>query len=484
MSNMQQNGHAVNGAVGWRRPSYKDVDAFRYTHAWHAEAFAEQNCNFAYTSAAGWRRWNGTHWESELAESALWEGIGAHLVATAQDAIHAGDFDSVKYCKPTRNLVTGIVAHLSHMLERVESSFQPAPGLLNCKNGIVDLHTGKLRSHDKREGFTWCIDTDYKPDAYCAEWDSIGDGMFPPAHEDAIEVDGELVAIEDPVSPVWNYMQKCLGYSITGETREECAFYVHGSPRSGKGTLLNTVAAIAGKSVSDGISFSALESSKNDPQNFRLAGLANVRYLVASESDQGGRMNEALVKQLTGRDQITAARKGKDAFTFTPIFKLWLMSNYPINGRYDDTAFWGRFKLFTVTGKSHLGEEDTGLKDRLMQPANREGILAWLVAGAMRYYDEGLGDTPDVMKFDLKRQRDSKDLEGAWIAECLSDFPGAETSSSDLFASYLAWCDDNGIEKRKSKVGIGKVLGNRGYKATRESKGGKRDYYFAGVTVV
>jgi putative DNA primase/helicase len=479
-----------NCQVG-RRPASQPTAAtcgtiaeFRYVDAGHAETFAKQNHNFAYTAATGWRQWTGTHWENKLAESALWDEVKTHLIKTAQWAIQEEKFDVVKFCKPSKSLVSGIIVHLTHMLECTEDNFQPEPHLLNCKNGIVDLRNGNLIEHDHRLGFTWCIDTSYRPGAKCAEWERVISSTFPSIHQNVTaSVKGELAATSTP-SPVASYMQKCLGYSITGETRDECMFYIKGEARSGKGTILNTLAAILGESVSDGISFSTLEGSKGDPQNFRLAKLSNVRYLVASESRQEGRLDEALLKQLTGRDQITAAHKGKDVFTFTPKFKLWLMSNYAINGRYDDAAFWGRFKLFVVTGESHLGKEDTKLKGRLMEKGSREGILAWLVNGAVRYYAEGLQDAPDVMKFDLKQQREEKDVEGAWIRDCLVDDPDAKTSSDDLFANYQTWCNDNGIEKRKSKVAIGLALKKRGYPSERsKTPEGKKVTFNKGIRI-
>ena len=440
---------------------FNGAAALRYCDAGHANAFYQlRGERYAYTNAVGWRMWTGSHWATEKAESALWADIRSLLIATVNERMSVYDTENAKKSMPTVGLISGVMNHLHHDCMSLEDEFQPVAHLLNCKNGVVDLRTGELLPHDPEHGFTYCLDTDYIPGAKSALWEKQLTSMFPSST-------GEFSqnGINADSNPVIDYLQKCLGYSITGETKEEICFYMYGPSRCGKGTILNTVAAIMGKWVSKAVSFDTFENTKSDPQNFRLAGLANARYVVASESDQSNRLNEALIKQLTGRDDIQAAFKGRDSFNFTPTFKLWLMSNFNINGRFDDAAFWGRWRLFTVTGESHLENPDTNLKDLLLQQENREGILSWLVDGAIAYYIDGLRDTPDVMRYDLKKQRDVKDVIGAWLGECVTQSDTAEATTDSIYESYIAWCDDMGIKDdyKKSKVAVTRTLSDRGF---------------------
>src|SRR5690606_23322085 len=118
-------------------------------------------------------------------------------------------------------------------------------------------------------------------------------------------------------------------------------------------------------------------------------------------------------------------------------------SNDVPRGDVDDDAFWHRVRLFTLT-KSHLGEENNTFKAALMQPAHRRGVLAWLVHGAMRWYDRGLG-TPAQIWQNAKTVREEQDQVHQWLRDCCTVREGAVTPAADLYISYTAWCTENGI---------------------------------------
>ena len=206
----------------------------------------------------------------------------------------------------------------------------------------------------------------------------------------------------------------------------------------------------------DWVKFTAFTGG-GDSQNFRLAPLRNARMVTASESRKGERLREDLVKQVTGRDAIQAAHKYGQPFTFTPQFKLWFMSNDMPRGDVDDDAFWYRVRLFTLT-KSHMGNEDNGMKDALTQRGNREGVLAWLVHGAMRYYDKGLGTLAQIVQ-NAANARSEQDHVLQWLTERCIAHESAETDTTTLYGSYSDWCADAGITVAKlSKMGLTQKL--------------------------
>jgi putative DNA primase/helicase len=221
------------------------------------------------------------------------------------------------------------------------------------------------------------------------------------------------------------------------------------------------VAALLGAPIAQAIQFDAF-TGDSDTQNFRLAPLRAARMATASEGKKGDRLNERIIKHVTGADTIQVAFKYGQPFNYVPTFKLWLMSNDPPRGDVDDDAFWGRVRLFTFT-KSHLGEEDNTLKATLAQSNHRRGLLSWLVHGAVRWYDKGLG-TPAKIRQNAQAAREEQDQVLQWIRECCVVRDGAETSSTELYISYSSWCNDNGIDRAKlSKAGLTNKLRAKGY---------------------
>jgi putative DNA primase/helicase len=317
---------------------------------------------------------------------------------------------------------------------------------------VVDLRTGELTTHAPSDRFTYCVQTEYIPGEQSDLWEKL------------------LLDWFNQDFDVMLYLQRAFGYTLTGENREECLFYLHGPGRSGKGTLVNSVAGLLGAPLAQAIQFDAF-TGDGDVQNFRLAPLRNARMVTASESRKGERLNEAIVKHVTGADQIQVAHKYGQPFTYTPIFKLWLMSNDMPRGDVDDDAFWYRVRLFTLT-KSHMGEENNTLKAALAQREHRIGLLAWLVHGAMRWYDRGLG-TPAKIRQNVQQAREEQDQVHQWLNECCISAESAEISAATLYGSYADWCHDAGITiGRLSKMGLTQKLAKKGYPVRRTTHAG------------
>ena len=418
---------------------------------------------FAYSDSLGWLYWTGTHWSRDTAEARVHDAMTTALRTRCALALEGNDLETLRAATPSARHTRDAIYHFRYMVTAATRSFDNEAHLLNTLSGIVDLRTGKLTTHDASKHFTYCVPVEYKPRATSELWDKLIRDWF----------DGDEEAMQ--------YLQRAMGYTITGENREECMFFVHGPGRSGKGTLVNCIAELLGEPVATGVDFKAF-TGDGDTQNFLIAPLRNARMVTASENKRGQRLNERLIKSVTGRDTIQAAHKYGAPFTFRPQFKLWLMSNDPPRGDVDDDAFWHRVRLFTLA-KSHMGAEDVTIKDTLRQPEHAEAILAWLVTGAIRYYESGLGE-PIAMSHKTQGIREEQDPVHQWILDRCELVEGIETSTTELYGSYSDWCADNGIEKAKlPKMGLTQRLAKKGYTSRRTSLNGMQIRYVSGLVL-
>ena len=423
---------------------------------------------FAQNDAFGWMTYTGTHWTRQGAEAALDRAIVETLSARIQAALDSGQADKhgplIKFAVPSNARVQGAKALYSSLVYTPESTFDNNPDLLNCSNGVVNLRTGELTPHAPGQRFMHCVDIPYKPKANAARW-----------------VDWLTSAVKDPKIVEW--LQLAVGYSLTGHTREEVLFYLYGPPRSGKGTFTEALLTLLGSPLAEVVTFSTLTSTTEaDTQNFNLAPLHSSRLVVASESNQYERFNEAKVKQLTGGDKIQCAFKHKTAFSYRPKYKLWLASNQPVNADPDDDAVWGRVRVVHFP-ESHLGKEDKLLKDTMRTPAILEGILAWAVQGAINWYQLGGAGLPELeSSAKIKSsQRAELDQVQAWIDECCK--PGEFTGTSALYSSYQNWCKDNGVTAKRQK-GLTSSLQRKGYGYMHKWLNGKTVRVVTGVELI
>jgi len=204
------------------------------------------------------------------------------------------------------------------------------------------------------------------------------------------------------------------------------------------------------------------EGVRND-----VARLVGARFVSAVEAEGGKPLAEAMVKQLTGGDTVTARFLFKEFFEFTPVFKLWLAANSRPTVRGTDNGIWRRIRLvpFTVTIPPAERDRDLGRKLASELP----GILAWAVRGCLQWQADGLGVPADV-EAATEAYRDAMDVLGGFITECCVVRPGAQVTSADLYSAYTAWCEGNG-ERPVTRRKMGLRLSERGFERRRGSGG-------------
>jgi putative DNA primase/helicase len=376
--------------------------------------FAQRHANdLRYVSAWGkWLSWTGTHWRFD-------------------DTLRAFDLarqvirDAASQCNKAKTAVMIASAKTVAAVERLARSdrrlaatvdqWDADPWLLNTLDGVVDLRAGETRAH--------------RLDDYATKITAVGPGGECPRFlaflNRTFANDLDLVA----------YVQRVLGYALTGITREHALFFGYGTGANGKGALLGTVASILGD-FHKGAPIETFTASTGDRHPTDLAGLRGARLVSASETEEGRRWAEAKVKQLTGGDVISARLMRQDFFDFLPAFKLFITGNHKPSLRSVDEANRRRFHLIPFAVTIPEEERDPDLKTKL--ESEWPGILAWMIKGCLAWQAEGLRP-PKAVTAATAAYLEAEDATAAWIDEKCERDPNAWSSSSSLFASWSAW---------------------------------------------
>lgn len=333
---------------------------------------------------------------------------------------------------------------LALTVERLDAD----PWLLACQNGTINLRTGDLRPHDPTDILTLGTDIDYHSDAACDRWQRFLLEVF--------DGDQELVS----------FVQRAVGYSLTGDTREHALFICHGSGANGKTTFLEAIKRLLG-GLAATAAFDSFARARGDrgPRD-DLARLHRARLVAAAEAGDGRRLDEAVVKQLTGGDTIAARPLYGKHLEFRPQFKLWLATNHRPRVDGADDAIWRRIRLvpFNV---SFTGREDRELAQAL--EAELPGILAWAVNGCLAWQEHGLGSAQAVDAA-TRDYREAEDVLGAFISERCHVGPGCGCDAGVLRAAYEDFCREIG-ENPLGTSALGRAIAKRGYGVERAMKG-------------
>ena len=307
------------------------------------------------------------------------------------------------------------------------------PMCLNVQNGTLDLRTGRLRPHASRDLVSMIAGAEYHPDARHPAFDRFLNSSF--------EGDPELEA----------FVRRAMGYTLTGDTSEEVLFFLHGPTSTGKSTFVEAGKAALGEYAATADFEAFIAGPASGGARSDIARLRGRRFAIGVEVDDGKRLAEGLLKQLTGGDTITTRFMYRDYFEYRPQFKLWLAANHRPRVNAEDDAMWRRIIQIPFTSQVPPDERDPRLKRTLTtDPAARAAVLAWAVRGCIEWQQHGLQIPERVRKYTAEYRNENDPL-ADWIAGLTLD-PAATTTAKDLRADYEAWCAVNGDRPVGSKA--------------------------------
>lgn len=307
--------------------------------------------------------------------------------------------------------------------------------LFNCKNGTLDLRTMEFRNHSPEDYLTKVSPVIYDPDAECPRWRTFIDEIM----------QGDKARSD--------YMQKAIGYALTGDTKMECLFILYGpTSRNGKGTTMESILRIMGEygKNADPTMLQAKFNAQSGGPSEEIARLAGARFVNISEPEKKITLDAALTKRLTGNDTITARYLHENSFEFRPNFKIFINTNHRPNIT-DLTLFEsGRIKIIPFDRHFEENEQDKGLKQLFAEPENMSGILNWMLEGYRMYRSQGLA-MPDSVKQATMDYQMFSDKMGQFFDENIQEKQSSELRRAAIYTRYKEWCQENGYRAEAAK---------------------------------
>ncbi|MBC3005073.1 DNA primase [Staphylococcus epidermidis] len=336
-----------------------------------------------------------------------------------------------KYYKKTRGTQAkkNIMNELMHRRPATPDDFDRDDMLINVANGYIDLTSRELYKHDINKMFSQITNTDYTEKMQPAVWLDFLNDIFA----------GDKNVIR--------YIQKALGYSLTGSTREQIMFILFGKGRNGKSIFVEVISEILGD-YSNNMQAKSLMVKKNDNVNTDIARLSKARFVTSSEPNEGFRFDEGLIKQLTGGDKVTARFLYAEEFEYTPKFKIWVSTNHKPIIRGTDDGIWRRLVLIPFDVQIPEEKVDKDLKYKLLREA--PAILNWMAEGAYMWMQEGL-EMPDKLKAASKAYRTEMDVIEQFIEDECKRVDDGKEKANELYELYKQWAKENGNYKMSNK---------------------------------
>ena len=392
-----------------------------------------------------WYVYNGSFWEVDnlgkvpIYVDMLVDSMKNEKLYIAEDVDEdEAKKEWAKFLKRSRNNASkkAIIDEVKHRVAILHSEFDTDMTAINTVNGYVDLSSGVLEEHDIKKMFSQQTSIEYTDNIDAPEWTRFLNQIF--------GGDEELV----------HYIQKAVGYSATGSIKEQVMFLLFGNGRNGKSIFIDTISDALGTYAKSMQADSIMVRQNKSGANSDIARLENARLVTSSEPNEGVRLDEGLIKQLTGGDKVTARYLYGKEFEFKPQFKLWLATNHKPIIRGTDDGIWRRLMLVPFNIQIPLEKVDKDLKFKLQRELT--GILNWIVEGALMWQREGL-NPPVVITQASNEYRKEMDVLDLFVDESCEVGEGYKTPAGELFQKYKAWANENS-EYLMSKQKFGKEM--------------------------
>ncbi len=431
-----------------RRVVHRHGKDLRYCHAWKT-----------------WLVWDGRRWRQDdaaLATQRAKDTQGATLKEVLREMAELADDDSHEG-KAAKGRCKKLVEHCLKWegaeriracleLARSEPHIPIVPGdldkdgvLLNVHNGTLDLRTGRLREHRRQDLHTKLAPVVFDANAPCPLWLHFLDRVMR----------GNQALV--------GYLQRVVGYCLTGNVGEQCLWFLYGMGANGKSTFLSTILAMLGDYAIQAIP-ELLVQRHHEQHPTERADLFGRRFVATVETDEGKRLAESLLKQVTGGDKIRARHLHKDFFEFDPTHKIVLAANHKPAVRGTDHAVWRRIKLVPFTVTIPEEERDKELPRKLR--AELPGIMAWAVRGCLEWQRSGLGE-PEEVRSATNEYRVEQDSVASFLNECCVVNGEVRAKAAALLDSYQRFSGDRDM----TATMFGRKLRERGFRDDRGTGG-------------
>ncbi len=414
-----------------------------------------------YVQGQGWMIWNGLQWQCDDVGTAmeLAKTLARNIYQEGEALTDNGARVAIaKHAKCSQQ-----ATRLKAMLELAQSipelvaegsSLDKHDMLLGVANGVINLKTGTLQPAEPEDRITRHSPVIFDAKAKCQ--------LFLLFIDQVTGGDKKLAA----------YLQRVIGYSLTGFNNEQCLFFLYGSGANGKSTFLNVLSELLGPDLARQTPPETLMAKKSPGASNDIARLQNVRVAIANEIEDGSLLAESLVKQMTGGDVMTGRFLYREFVDFIPKFKLFIAGNHKPTIRGRDNGIWRRIHLIPFTVTIPPAQRDKTLQTKLR--AELPGILNWAIAGCMAWQKLGLV-APQVVKDAVDGYRKEMDLLAGWIDACCVTGAQHDWQSRQAYSSYSTWAKDGGYKPMSESIFSRELEGD--YKKVKR----KDANYFEGI---
>lgn len=457
--------HITFGAT----PRPKQYKFYTFDDTGNAERFIDrfgESVLYNYTSKK-WMYYDGRRWvmdengetkrmTDEIVEE-MRHGMKAFLEALPGESdMDEAQKNYLKHVKSSRSSKskTAMLTESQHKVPVKPNQLDTHNSLLCVLNGEINLRKGELQPHDRVHLISKIAHTEYTDKIDHPIWDKF------------------LLDIFDSDTTLIKYVQKAVGYSLTGATSEQCAFFLYGTGRNGKSTFIDIIAEIMGDYATNIQPETIMLKQAQGGPTSDIARLKGARFVTTVEPNEGARLNEGLLKQLTGGDKVTAAAKYENEFEFTPEFKLWMGTNHKPFIRGTDVGIWRRIHLIPFSVQIPEDKVDKQLKFKLRQEL--PGILSWAVSGCLMWQREGL-KPPDSVLAASKEYKNEMDVLSSFIDECCDD--GGDVGANEIFKAYSEWAKE-GNEYEMSSTKFGREMSKK-----YEKRKGRSSTIYYGISL-
>jgi len=353
------------------------------------------------------------------------------------------------------------LAHRGTEITVLADELDAKPLCINLNNGIFDLATMTLNEHDIGELHTKIIPIDFVEDAECPQWEAFLETIFA-GNRDVID-----------------FIQRAVGYTLTGLVSEECLFFCYGSGSNGKSVFFSVLDMLLGGGegyVTKAKNSLVIQQKADNNNTMDVAELKGSRFVYCEELPGRKSFDESRVKEITSHDKLKARFLYERSFEFHSTFKLWIYGNNKPTIRDKDNGIWRRINLipFTVT----IDESQKVAPEVLMHRFRSEasGILLWALKGFYEWKYNGGLRTPQSIKDATKEYRTEMDTTQAFIDEMVVEKPGSILPQKELYKAYLEWAKDNGFTHTVTSVKLSMELFENKKWGSKQDRKGSREW--------